>query len=128
MSALKRLSITEILNRDAAALVRAREEAGSIHGTGDIRAAGNQVEVQFRRILKKRLPARYRVTHGHALDSRGFVSPEVDAIVVDAMNSPSVFEADDGTEYVPFEGIYALGELKSTYYKSRSDIEKVIQT
>lgn len=128
MSDLRRMSIPQVLADEAESLIRAREEAGRLHATGDIRAAGNQVETQARLIFQRRLPSRYRIAHGHVIDYRGYVSPQTDIIIADAFNTPTMFEASDGTEYVPFESVYAIGEVKSTYYKSERPLPKAIDT
>jgi hypothetical protein len=125
---LQHMPHPHFLSVDAECLVRARAEAGRIHAARDIRAAGNQVEIQARQIFARRLPARYRIAHGHVADYRGFVSPQVDVIVVDAFNAPTLFETSDGTEYVPFESVFAIGEVKSTYYRAQRPIEKAIET
>jgi hypothetical protein len=59
-------------------------------------------------------------------DYRGFVSPQTDIIVTVSLSSPPLFQADDGTEYVPFESVFALGELKSTFYTGQQPLEKAI--
>lgn len=128
MPELRQISLSDVLADDAECLLRAREEASRIHASGDIRAAGNQVEVQARHVFRRRLPARYRIAHGHAVDNRGFVSPQTDIIVADALNSAPLFQAEDGTEYVPYESVFALGEVKSTYYKHHRALEKAIET
>src|ERR1051326_1429341 len=128
MSEVNRINLSAFLGDDAQLLVRAREEANRIHGSGDICAAGNQVEVRAREIFGRRLPARYRIAHGHAIDYRGFVSPQTDIIVADAFNTAPLFQAADGTEYVPYESVFALGEVKSTYYKRDRALEKAIKT
>lgn len=128
MPELRQISLSDVLADDAECLLRAREEANRIHASGDIRAAGNQVEVQARHVFRRRLPAKYRIAHGHAVDNRGFVSPQTDIIVADASNSAPLFQTEDGTEYVPYESVFALGEVKSTYYKHHQPLEKAIET
>ena len=128
MPELRRISLHPFLGDDAARLLQARTEAARLHASGDIRAAGNQVEVEARQIFKRRLSARYRITHGHVADYRGFVSPQADIIITDSLSAPPLIEAQDGTEYVPFESVFAIGEVKSTFYRSQQPIEKAIST
>ena len=102
--------------RDAALLRLARESAMLIHST-DIGAAGNEVERAVRDYFRRILPPRYYVTSGHLIDSDQRVSPQVDIIIADALNLPSLYTTQDGTEYVPITSVFAIGEVKSTYYK-----------
>jgi len=127
MAQPRRLDLSGVYRRIADGLVRARGEAIAIHGTGDIRAAGNQVEIGVRNTIGERLPKRVRTTHGHILDYNGRVSPQLDLIVAEALSSKSLFEADDGTEYVPHESVYAIGAIRSTYYKSSNPIPEFSQ-
>jgi hypothetical protein len=122
MNEPRRLDLSGVYQRIADGLVRARADAIAIHGTGDIRAAGNQVEMGVRNTIGERLPKRVRTTHGHILDYNGRVSPQLDLIVAEALSSKSLFEADDGTEYVPYESVYAIGGIRSTYYKSSQPV------
>ncbi len=82
--------------------------------------------MEARKILQRRLSARYRITHGHIVDYRGVVSPQTDIIVADPLSAPSLFQAEDGTEYVPFESVFALGEVKSAFYANQQPLEKTI--
>ncbi len=118
------LNLAGIFKSDAEALQRAREEAIRIHPT-DIRAAGNQVEQSVRDYLKRMLPPRYYVTSGHLIDSSNLVSPQLDVIIADNFSLPSLLTTKDGTEYVPVTSVYAIGEVKSTYYQSERYYEKL---
>jgi hypothetical protein len=118
----KKLDIPAVFKSDAEDLLKARESAILIHGT-DIRAAGNEVEISVRAYFKRILPPRYYVTHGHLIDINGEVSPQLDIIIADNFNIPSLMTTKDGTEYIPIDSVYAVGEIKSTYYKSEKYIE-----
>ena len=98
----------------------AREKARAIHGS-DIRAAGNEVEQAVRDYLKRMLPPRYYVTHGHLIDRSHIVSPQIDVIIADNFTLASLVTTQDGTEYVPATSVLAVGEVKSTYSASRQD-------
>lgn len=118
----KKLDISAIFKKDADDIIKAREISIQIHGT-DIRAAGNQVEVSVREYFKRMLPSRYYVTHGHLIDVNGETSSQLDIIIADNSNIPSLMTTKDGTEYIPIDSVYAFGEIKSTYYKSEKYIE-----
>ncbi len=119
----RRLDLSNIYQTEAQRITNARQEALTLHATGDIRAAGGQVESTVRDVIAGRLPPRYRTTHGHILDYNGRVSSQLDVIIAENLASKSLFEASDGTEYVPYESVYALGEIKSTYYRSQEPIQ-----
>lgn len=105
-------------------ILAARDMAGHIHASRDIRAAGNEVEVAVRDYLARTLPAKFHVTHGHLIDRVGTVSPQQDIIISDNTLLPSLMRARDGTEYVPFDSTYAFGEVKSTYRHADEPIQK----
>lgn len=121
---LRRLDLSNVYRAEAQRIGDARRQAQTLHATGDIRAAGGQVEDSVRSVIAERLPARYRTTHGHILDYNGSVSSQLDVIIAESLASKCLFEASDGTEYIPYESVYALGEVKSTYYKSQKQIQQ----
>lgn len=119
----RHLDLSSVYRAEAQRIVEARQQAQTLHATGDIRAAGGQVENTVRDVIAGRLPPRYRTTHGHILDYNGRVSSQLDLIIAENLASKSLFEASDGTEYVPYESVYAFGEIKSSYYKSQGPIQ-----
>lgn len=121
---LTRFDVCTIFANAAKEIIAARERSGQIHGTKDIRAAGNEVEVTVRDYLAQTLPSKFHVTHGHLIDRVGVVSPQLDIILSDNHLLPSLMKAKDGTEYVPFDSTYAFGEVKSTYRDSEQPIQK----
>ncbi|BFM13644.1 hypothetical protein R50072_37970 [Simiduia litorea] len=120
---MRKLDISGIFKSEADDLVKAREDAIRIHGTGDIKAAGNEIEEHVREIFRRMLPKNLYVTHGHLIDQNGVVSPQLDIIIADTSNLPSLMTTKDGTEYVPIDSVYSCGEIKSTYYKNSNYIE-----
>ena len=121
------LDLRRVFAGDAADLIHAREAARLMHPT-DIRAAGNEVEHAVRDYFKQRLPPRYHVTSGHLIDSAHRVSPQLDIIIADNLLLPSLMTGKDGTEYVPATSAFAIGEVKSTYYRSQRYFEKCHST
>ena len=114
------LNLDKIFASDANALVDAREKARTVHRS-DIRAAGNEVEVAVRDYLRRMLPPRYYVTHGHLIDTAHRTTPQLDVIIADNFSLPSLLSTKDGTEYIPATSVLAVGEVKSTYYRSKED-------
>ncbi len=72
---------------------------------------GDASEAQWRRMLTKYLPQRYRVSKGHVLDSQGGISAQIDVIIHDAHYCP-LFLDEESTCYVPAESVYAVFEAK----------------
>ncbi len=71
------------------------------------------------------LEPRYHVTSGHLIDSESRVSPQIDIIIADNFGLSSLLTTQDGTEYIPITSVLAIGEVKSTYYKSKGYYAKV---
>lgn len=117
------LDIAAVLKNDATALRNARERAHTSHPS-DIRAAGNEVENAVRDWLRRILPRKYHVTHGHLIDRELRISPQLDVIIADNEFLPSLLRMTDGTEYVPAEATYAVAEIKSTYSHSARHLDE----
>lgn len=113
------LDLAKWFDREASAIVRSREEAIDIHGATNIAAAGQHVEHAVRSFLRRMLPPRYYVTSGHLIDPVGNVSQQLDVIIADAERLPSLLRTADGTEFVPAASVFAIGEVKSSYYASK---------
>ena len=118
------LDLAGVLKQDAAFLRSARENALLLHSS-DIKAAGNEVEDAVRNYFRRVLPQRFYVTSGHLIDSTHELSSQIDVIIADASNLPSLYTARDGTEYIPITSVYAIGEVKSTYSKSKRYFEQI---
>ena len=121
---IRKLDVASIFASEAADIAKARTEATFIHGTGDIRAAGNEVEIAVRDYLRRMLPPRWYVTSGHLIDPAGKISPQLDVIIADNFNLPSLLTTKDGTEYIPITSTLAIGEVKSAYRHSEHPYER----
>ena len=119
----KVLDLAGMFKSDANDLIRARERAIRVHPT-NIKAAGNEIEEKVRNYLRRILPPRYYVTSGHLIDPKHRVSPQLDVIISDSLNLPSLVKTKDGTEYIPITSALVIGEVKSTYYKSKQYYEE----
>lgn len=108
--------------QDARAILETRDKAIRIHGSGDIKAAGNEIESAVRSSLGNRLPSSVRITHGHIIDWRGEVSQQFDIIIAHSLSATALLTTEDGTEYIPYEAVLALGEVKSTYRKAEAPV------
>ena len=118
--------INKVLKIEAEELVAARERAFSIHHTGDIDAAGDEIEKKVRDVIRRKLPLDYYIGHGHIVDEALNYNGQHDMIIADNSGSPILFKTENGTEYFPYESVYAVGEIKSTYKASSKYVEKFI--
>ena len=119
-----KFELEQVLRGDAADILAAREKARMMHHGKDIRAAGDEVEMAFRKVLARRIASSYYIGHGHIVDQALHTSPQLDTIITDNAGSPVLFQAEDGSEYFPYEGVYAIGEVKSSYERSKQYIHK----
>lgn len=120
---MKNLNIPAIFRSDADEIIKSREDAIRIHGT-NIKAAGNEIEICIREYFKRMLPPKYYITQGHLIDKSSNISPQLDIIISDNSSLPSLMTTKDGTEYIPIDSTYIVGEIKSTFYKAEKPIEK----
>ena len=121
---LASFSLSRAFAADAEELAQARNKARIAHSS-NIRAAGEEVEDAVRSYLARMLPPSYRVTKGHVIDWTGTVSPQLDVVITDSRGFASLMTTRDGTEYIPFTSVYAIGEIKSTYYKSKAPLQNM---
>lgn len=119
------MEITQIFKDVADEMCKSRENCIKIHGN-DIRAAGNEVEICVRESIRNLLPTRFFVSNGHLIDEVGCTSSQLDLIISDNNNLPSLYTTRDKTSYIPIDSTYAIGEIKSTYYKSEDYIKKFV--
>lgn len=122
------LDLAEAFDLDARLLVQSRAKAQVSRRAKNIRSAGDEVEITFRDLLVQRLPRTYYVGHGHIVDSKLALSPQVDAVVADAQRAPALLRNRDGSEHFPFESIYAVGEVKSSYETSKKPVHVFCDT
>lgn len=121
---MKKFPIDEIYSHEASILLEAKKSVEIIHKTGDIDASGDELEIPFRQMLTKRLPLKYYVGHGHIVDSDLNVSPQFDVIIAGSSATQILYDGENGTQYFPYESVYAVGEIKSSYYKSSKYVQK----
>src|SRR2546423_9766552 len=117
-----KLSLETVLQSEAAEIIAAREKARLVHRTKDIRASGDEVEQTVREVLRRKFSQAYYVGHGHIVDSEWVTSPQLDVIIADNNSTPILFTGATGTEYFPYESVYAIGEVKTSYDRSDKPI------
>jgi len=47
-----------------------------------------------------------------------------DVIIADSNATPILYEGENRTQYFPYESVYAIGEIKSSYYKTSKQPQK----
>lgn len=125
---LPKLEILEIIEQDVQEIFSSRQKSKVLHKTKDIDASGDEVENAVRRVIRRKLPLKYYVGQGHIVDEQLQTSSQLDLIIADNIGSPVLFTAENGTEYFPYESIYAFAEIKSTYYASKHYLKQFINS
>ena len=120
---LPKLDVEKVFSYDVEEILLARSRALTVHGTRNIRSAGDEVELTVRDYFARTLPSKYHITHGHLIDRSGTTSPQLDIIISDNVNLPAIMRSRDSSEYVPFDSVYAYGEIKSKYDGRKHQIE-----
>lgn len=119
-----KFELEHVLNSDVADIFAAREKARILHHARDIRSSGDEVEQTIRKVLRRKLPISYYIGHGHIVDQHMNTSPQLDVVITDNASTSVLFQAENGSEYFPYEAVYAIGEAKSSYEKDKCYIHK----
>ena len=125
---IPKLEILEIIEQDVQEILSSRQKSKVLHKTKDIDASGDEVENSVRRVIRRKLPLKYYVSQGHIVDEHLQTSSQLDLIIADNIGSPVLFTAENGTEYFPYESIYAFAEIKSTYYAKKNYLKQFINS
>jgi uncharacterized protein DUF6602 len=115
-------NVNEVYQAEVDRLLNSRRRSKVIHRSGNIDASGDELEEPFREMLRRRLPSKYFVGHGHVVDQELRVSRQFDVIIADNSASPILFEAENGCQYFPWESVSAVGEIKSTYASGKRPV------
>ena len=121
-------NINEVYQAEVDRLLNSRKRSKVIHRSGNIDASGDELEEPLRALLRRRLPSKYFVGHGHVVDQDLRVSGQLDVIIADNSASPILFEAENGCQYFPWESVYAVGEIKSTYASRKRPVAVFAKT
>jgi hypothetical protein len=93
--------------------------------------SGVPVEDLLREAIQELLPTRYETTTGSVVDARGFTAGEMDVVVFNPYWFPHVHTSSTAggkRRLLPFEGVYAVGEIKQTLTERSLDeaMEKLV--
>lgn len=127
LMSIPKFDINTFFREDANAIFTAREKGIAIHKSKNIDAAGDEIELPVKEIIKNRLPQLYYVGQGHIVDSDLNTSGQFDIIIADNKGSPILFSSENKTDYLTYESVYAVGEVKSTFYKSKKYISDFVK-
>jgi hypothetical protein len=122
------LELKEVFRLDAAELTTSREKSIVVHRTDNVRAAGDEVEHATRIVLARKLQQSCKVGHGHIVDQHGSVSGQLDVIISAAPDFPSLFDCGGGAKYFPYESVYAIGEIKSSFSASKKPVHNFVKS
>lgn len=120
---LATLAIEKVFQQEADKIIEARKRGGLIHMTADIRAAGDETEEAVRLFLRSRLPGRCHIAHGHIADVNLASSPQLDVLIADSSHTPVLLKCANSSEYLPYESVFAIGEVKATFRDNDRPIE-----
>lgn len=109
----------------AAELIRAVDRGRVLHGTGNIANSGAPLEHLFRDVVGKRLPEPYRMRTGYLFDAGSSVTPQIDAMIIDAEVSHEIFRQEDGAGYLPYVSAAAVFEIKNSGIGSQKSINQI---
>src|SRR5262249_49308688 len=123
-----KFDLPTFLRDDVQRILQARATGMQMNRQHDIRAGGDEVEVPVREILSARLPQAYHVGEGHVVDLALTQSPQCDLVITSGDHTPVLFRGAKATSYYPYGSVYAIGEVKATYYQSKNYIEEFSST
>ena len=114
-----RISIGEALSARCRYIEEAVIQASRAERFSSIDAfdSGAATEDIVRESLKSLLPSRYHVTAGTVVDSSGRTAGDMDVVVFNSHWFPEIHAAatrNTRRKLLPFEGVYAVGEIKQT--------------
>ena len=121
---LTQFNLKTFLQKDVKKLNDAHQEGKALH-PANISDAGHQVEQVARELFRSRLPNAYAVDRGHIVDSTLSQSSHIDVIIANLIDSQALTEVSSLNKYIPYEAVYAMGEIKSSY--SKSDLAEFVQ-
>ena len=124
------LSINDFFWLDVQKIKNACKQAKIIQGEAkNIRSSGDEVEITMRNFFREKLAPKYDVTTGHVVDYNLTVSPQLDIIIADSIKSPVLVTLTDKTQHVFYETVYAIGEVKKSWYNDNllSDFSNTIK-
>lgn len=125
------LSINDFFWQDVLKIQNACKQADIIRGQAkNIRTSGDEVEITMRNFFKEKLAPKYHVATGHIVDENMTITPQLDVIIADNIKSPVLVTLTDNTQHVFYETVYAIGEVKKSWYNDTllEEFSKTLKT
>lgn len=98
-------------------LLLSNDVAGLLLESADIKASGAQLESSLRILLSLLLSSKASVSHGHIIDTYFSISKQQDIIIFEGVGTKSLMRTLDGTEFLMYESIFSIGEVKRSWSK-----------
>lgn len=126
----KKLPLLKYFQHDLEAIKMAFRLSDSIRAdVGNIRAAGDQVELAVKDFYANKLFPKYHVSDGHLVDSNLKISPQYDVIISENSKNPVLFDLADKSQLIYFDSVFCFGEIKRSFYNKSllNDFTKNLQ-
>lgn len=114
-----KFELSQVYKTYADQLLLAASISGVLLDSANMDSAGEQIEGSLRKLLADLLPERVSVSHGHIVDKNAKISNQQDILIAESFYSRSLIKSLDGTEFYPYEAIFASGEVKKTWSQSK---------
>lgn len=118
------LDIPRLFQAEALSLLEAVERGKLLHATKNIRDSGGPLEACLRKLLADRMPSSVQVGHGHLYDVNSKCTPQIDAMVLSALDNHTMMSTEEGAIYAPFASALAIIEIKSSVDNVASQLEQ----
>src|SRR5262245_11975403 len=111
-NALSKVTIAKHVSEQLNRMLLAKTGQAELIGHNLEKGLGN--EQTLRDLLIAFLPRRFGVAKGKVVNSNGDMSQQLDVIIYDAHNCPSLFVDENKNQIIPIEGVYQVIEVKTT--------------
>jgi hypothetical protein len=106
--------LDRIYNSFADQILVADSVSKLLYDSGNMVSTGQEIERSLRTILQSLLPDRLNIAQGHIIDAQMSLSRQQDILIANGDNSKAVLKTLDGTEFLMYETIFAIGEVKKS--------------
>lgn len=119
-----RYEVGDLYKALAERLFAAQRAARAAGGANNIQEKGRGPEQAVRELIQNMIGRSYRVTHGHVVRADQRKSKQIDVIVVRDSPAATMYRSDyDGAELVRAEWVAAVGEVKSSWTKTKDVLD-----
>jgi hypothetical protein len=119
------IDIVNLFQAEALDLVGAVVRGRLLHKTRNIRDSGAPLEAKLRDFFRSKLPQQFDVMQGYFFDIQSNCTPQVDAMIIKAVDRHELMVSQEGAGYVPFTSALALIEVKNSAQNIRSNLDQL---